>query len=76
MRLRRRKHMLDSIIVALDNLGPMVYHNHTNGCVNCLACRIGHPLAPHFGTCCCGHCPDPVAAADVVIKDLSNRKRG
>jgi hypothetical protein len=61
---------LKKLLLAIDKLGPMVYHNHSDGFENCEACRIAHPFAPHFDTCRCGHCPDPEEARQRVINAL------
>ncbi len=61
---------LEKTLRALENLVPLIFHDHTNGRSNCPACMIGHPFAPHFKECKCGHCPDPDKAADAVRQCL------
>ena len=53
----------------------MVWHDHVNGYANCPACTIGHPSAPHFKTCDCGHCPDRAVAEAAVTQDLQEQDR-
>ena len=53
------------------DLGPLVWHDHANGYANCRACVIGHPFAPHFDGCLCGHCPNRATAMAAVTQDLA-----
>ena len=67
---RKDRRGFREIFRALDQLGPMIWHDHANGRARCPACQVSHPLAPHFGTCGCGHCPDPDTARAAVTAGL------
>ena len=70
-RFRRTARRLFSAMES--DLGPLVWHDHANGYAACRACQIGHPYAPHYPGCGCGHCPDPETSRQLVLRDLTTR---